>query len=176
LGIYSVNIIGLSNKLHQFEYEIGDAFFEQYGTDLISKGNFHAEVTLDKQETMISAVFTLKGTATLVCDRSLETFGFPMERRHPIVFKLGDKDEELSDEIVMIHRDTATLELGQYLFEFIVLAIPLKKLHPKFRDEVSEEDDEAANGKIVYTSESKKDNPDDDDEIDPRWNILKNLK
>ena len=49
------------------------------------------------------------------------------------MFKYGDKDEEITDEIMIIHRDTATLELGQYIYEFIALAIPLKKLHPKFQ-------------------------------------------
>ena len=35
----------------------------------------------------------------------------------------------------IIQRDTAWLELGQYIFEFIALAIPIKKLHPRFQEE-----------------------------------------
>ena len=71
----------------------------------------------------------------MICDRSLEPFDYPMQARNKIVFKYGDTDEEITDEIMIIHRDTATLELGQYIYEFIALAIPLKKLHPKFQDE-----------------------------------------
>ncbi|MBT1685653.1 YceD family protein [Dawidia soli] len=183
MGIYSVNIIGLSNTKHLFEYEIGDAFFREYGTEQVSQGHFHAEVTLDKHETFIAAEFVLKGAANLVCDRSLEPFEFPIESRQSIVFKLGDRDEEMSDEIMMIHRDTATLELGQYLYEFIALAIPMKKLHPKFQqEEATDEDEDEAEGKIVYTSETKSDDDETDndnndgDAIDPRWDILKKLK
>jgi uncharacterized protein len=178
LGIYSVNIIGLSNKKHPFEYELGDAFFREYGTeDLVSQGHFRAEVTLDKHETFIGAEFVLKGVATLVCDRSLEPFEYPIESRREIVFKFGDKDEEMSDEIIMIHRDTATLELGHYLYEFIALAVPMKKLHPKFQNETWDEEEENAAGKLVYTSETKSDDgTDDDDATDPRWDILKKLK
>jgi uncharacterized protein len=176
VGAYGVNIIGLSNKVHHFDYEIGDEFFRQYGSDLVSQGQFRAEVTLNKHETFIEADFKIKGAATLTCDRSLEPFEFPVWTTKKILFKYGESNEEISDEIIMISRDTATLELSQYIYEFIALAIPMKKLHPRYRAEELTED-ETAEGKIVYTSESSdgKDKKDDDD-IDPRWNILKKLK
>jgi uncharacterized metal-binding protein YceD (DUF177 family) len=87
-------------------------------------------------------------------------------------------NEEMSDEIIMIHRDTATLELGQYMYEFIALAVPMKKLHPKFQETEEDEDEENPEGKIVYTSsDSSGDDKDDDNNgIDPRWDILKKLK
>jgi uncharacterized protein len=177
VGAYSVNIIGLSNRVHQFEYEIGDDFFRKYGTDLVSQGRFRSEVSLNKHETFIEADFKIKGTATLTCDRSLEPFDYPIWTNKKILFKFGEKDEEISDEIIMINRDTATLELGQYIYEFIALAVPMKKLHPKFRTEGSNDEDESATGKIVYTSEPIKGEDDKtDDDIDPRWNILKKLK
>jgi uncharacterized protein len=178
VGAYSVNIIGLSNKVHHFDFEIGDHFFRQYGTDLVSQGTFRAEVALNKHETFIEADFKIKGTAVLTCDRSLESFDYPIWTTKKILFKYGEADEEISDEIIMINRDTATLELGQYIYEFIALAIPMKRLHPRFRAEELTED-ETAEGKIVYSSgssEGKGDDDKNDDDIDPRWNILKNLK
>jgi uncharacterized protein len=174
LGAYSVNIVALSNTVHDFEYEIGNKFFGEYGTDLISEGSFHVNVALHKHETFIEAEFRIKGKAVLVCDRSLDTFDFPIESNHRIVFKFGDSNEEMSDEIIMIHRDTAVLELGQYIYEFLALAVPMKKLHPRFQNETDDEED--PEGKIVYSSKKDSDDDKGDDEIDPRWNILKNLK
>jgi len=178
VGAYGVNIIGLSNKVHHFKYDLGESFFREFGTDLVSQGSFHVNIALNKHETFIEADFTIQGKADLVCDRSLEPFDFPIDSHHQIVFKFGDVNEEMSDEIVMIHRDTATLELGQYIYEFIALAIPIKKLHPRFQEAENEEDDEDTEGKIVYTSADDKKSGDNDDEdaIDPRWNILKKLK
>jgi uncharacterized protein len=176
VGAYGVNIIGLSNRVHHFEYEIGDEFFRQFGTDLVSEGRFRADVALNKHETFIEADFKIKGNATLMCDRSLEKFDYPVWVNKKILFKYGETNEEISDEIIMISRDTATLEVGQYIYEFIALSIPMKKLHPRFRAEELTED-EKAEGKIVYSSEpSKGTDQDDDDNIDPRWNILKKLK
>jgi uncharacterized metal-binding protein YceD (DUF177 family) len=172
LRAFRVNIIGLSNRVHQFNYEITDEFFGHYGTGLVSEGSFQAEVTLDKHETFIEARFLIKGTATLVCDRSLDPFKQPMKIDKKIVFKYGDADEELSDEIIMIHRDTDSLELGQYMYEFIGLEVPIKKLHPRYKDEPENADESA--GKIIYTSDSPENKNEDD--IDPRWEKLKKLK
>jgi uncharacterized protein len=173
LKAYSINIVGLSNKDHHFDFEIGDEFFKHYGADLLQEGGFFtAHVDLNKQETLIDADFKIKGTAKLICDRSLEIFDYPIETRHKMVFKFGDEDQELTDEIVIINRDAVTLQLGQYIYEFIALAIPMKKLHPKFKDE--EDEDDEVEGKIIYTSGDDK--SDDDENIDPRWEQLKKLK
>jgi len=172
LGAYSINIVGLSNKEHHFHFEFGDSFFREFGSDLVSEGAFQVDLVLDKRETFLGADFRIKGIARLVCDRCLEPFDFPVERASKIVFKYGDRNEEITDEIMIIHRDTATLELGQYMYEFIALAIPLKKLHPKFQDEGN--DDDSA-GRIVYSSEEATEDK-NGEEIDPRWNILKKLK
>jgi len=162
---FGINIIGLSNKVHHFEYEFGDEFFRHYGSDLVSAGTFRADVALNKHETFIEADFIIKGKLQLTCDRSLEVFDHPVNINSRIVFKFGDHDEEITEEIVMIHRDTATLEIGQFIYEFIGLAVPLKRLHPKFAQDESEDG-------IIYTSgeaEAEK-------EVDPRWDILKKLK
>jgi len=174
LKAFRVNIIGLSIKAHHFNFQLEDAFFKEYGTDLVSGGQFSAEVILEKKETFIGADFTLKGKANLVCDRSLEPFEEPLSIHKKIVFKYGEEEVELSDEIVVIRHDQAELDLGQYMYEFIVLEIPIKRLHPKFREEEEEEDDDSE-GKMVYTSTPDPDS-DGDDEIDPRWEQLKKLK
>lgn len=167
---FGINIIGLSNKVHHFEYEFGDEFFRHYGSELVSTGTFRADVALNKHETFIEADFSIKGTLQLTCDRCLELFDHPVSIHSRIVFKFGDHDEEITEEIVMIHRDTATLEIGQYIYEFIGLAVPLKKLHPKF----AQDDDDSDEGKIIYTSEDPQ--QENNEEVDPRWDILKKLK
>ena len=171
---YRVNIVGLANTIHHFEFEVGNDFFSRYGTQLLSEGALVAKVTLDKRETFIDATFAIKGSTKLICDRSLDPFDFPIKTEKRLVFKYGDADEEISDEIVMINRESESLELGRYIFEFIALEVPMKKLHPRYRDE--EDEDEESEGKIIYTSKSTDSDPEDGGDIDPRWEILKKLK
>lgn len=167
MGAYTVNIVGLSDKAHTFDFRIGDEFFRQYGTEILAGGDFEAKVVLDKHETFIDADFSITGKANLVCDRSLDPFEEPVNIHRKVMFKYGDEPTELTDEIVVIARDEHSLELGQLMYEFISLEIPIKKLHPRFR----QESDDDGDGKIVYKSESN-----DDKEIDPRWEKLKKLK
>jgi uncharacterized protein len=174
IAAYNVNIVGLSNKEHHFEYEFGGEFFRKYGTDILSEGKFQVSVLLNKHETFIEVDFKIKGTGRLICDRSLEPFDHPMETEEKIVFKYGEEYQEMTDEIIVIPRDTATLELGQYIYEFISLAVPLKRVHPRFLEEADEEAD--TEGKIVYSSGTAEEKKDEEEKIDPRWNILKKLK
>ena len=172
VSAFKVNIVGLTNTVHHFDFKVGNDFFSQYGTGLISVGSLKAAVTLDKHETFIDAGFHITGSVELTCDRSVDTFDYPISVSRKLVFKYGNADEELSDEIVMIHRDSESLELGQYLYEFIALEVPMKKLHPRYKEE--EEDD--SEGKIIYTSKPSADEKLEGEDIDPRWEILKKLK
>ncbi len=162
---YRVNILGLSLSIHHFEYELGVEFLKKYGTGLVSKGTFKVDVTLDKRETFLDAGFKIKGSVKLVCDRSLDEFDYPIDVSPKIIFKYGDEDKEISEDVVMIHHGSESLELEQYIYEFIALAIPMKKLHPRFENESDEE------GGIVYTSETEGKK----EETDPRWEMLKKL-
>ena len=166
---FSVNIVGLANEAHEFKYTLGKVFFDEFGKDLLEEGNFEAVVVLDKHETFIEGTFSLKGTARLVCDRSLEPFDYPLESTHKIVFKYGNEETEVTDEIVIIPHDKPSLNVGQYLYEFIGLALPMKRLHPKYQEQ--EEEDDEADGKIIYSSSTE-----NEGDIDPRWEKLKKLK
>jgi uncharacterized protein len=167
---FQVNIIGLSNKTHTFDYEFGSGFFDIYGRNLLENGQFKAQVTLAKSETMIEANFHIEGSAHLICDRSLEPFDYPMDIDKKIVFKFGQEEKELSDEIVVITREHERLDLGQYMYELIGVSLPMKRLHPKFQDDELEESD------IQLVYKSPVDDTGDDDAIDPRWEKLKKLK
>jgi uncharacterized metal-binding protein YceD (DUF177 family) len=66
--------------------------------------------------------------------------------------------------------------MAQHLFDYIGLAIPMKKLHPRF------EVDEASVGDILIYSTAQDDpsateegTGEDEGPADPRWDILKKL-
>lgn len=169
---FIVNIIGLSKKVHHFQFKLKDDFFEHYGKEVLSNGDFEAEVSLDKRETFIEADFKISGHAKLICDRSLEPFDYKININRKVIFKYGEEPQEISDEIMIITRDQDSLDLGQYMYEFIVLAIPIKKLHPDLSEE--EEIEDESNVKIVYSTSTEEEKK--EESIDPRWEKLKKLK
>lgn len=172
---YTIDIYKLANKVYQYQYQIDQNFFKNFENSLVEQGNLQAEVMLDKQENLITVGFHITGTIELECDRSLEKFDYPVIVNEKLLFQYGTEEQELTEEIVIITRNTQSINVAQYIYEFIGLAIPMKKLHPKY-----EKDDQPfIEGEIVYTSDHGEDTDDHsshDDQIDPRWDILKKLK
>ncbi|WP_323757659.1 DUF177 domain-containing protein [Roseivirga sp.] len=172
---YEIQIFKLSTGLHDFEFLLDDEFFELFDNDMISKGKLTANISLNKSETMIQTVFRIKGSIELECDRSLDLFDFPIDLERPFIYKLGNEHEELSDEVMVIPRDTQQLNVASIMFEFIGLEIPMKKLHPRFQEEDDNSEEEVL---MIYSSEDDEENEDQENEesIDPRWASLKKLK
>lgn len=161
---FLINIKGLSLKVHEFRFHIGDSFFEHFGKELVQKGNLQVELDLDKRETFLEASFVIKGSVGLICDRSLETFTHPIALESRVLFKYAAVAEEVSEDIIHITKETDQIDAGKLIYDLVGTAIPMKKLHPKFQNESN---DDA--GSIVYTSGKP------EDQIDPRWEKLKKL-
>ncbi|MBS0000007.1 MAG: DUF177 domain-containing protein [Cyclobacteriaceae bacterium] len=171
LSTYWIDIIGLTNKVHDYGYSIEDKFFRNFEGNEISKGSLKCSIELIKNDNFINMKFDISGKVELMCDRSLDPFDYPLKIKKNILFKYGEEDREIDDEIEMISRNRQGINVGQYIYEFIVTEIPMKKLHPRFSGEESKE---AADG-LIYSSGTGKD--EDDSEIeDPRWEALKKLR
>lgn len=178
LSKYNIDIYGLEDKQYDYDMESGDAFFEELEQDLIEHGQFKTHVVLNKSATMIQLRFQTKGSVTLTCDRSLETFEEPVDSDERIILKFGDHNEELTEEIEIIGRNTNRINVARYIFDFIALSLPVKKLHPSLRTEEDDFEDDEEEGTLVYTSGETEegDETEEGEKIDPRWEALKNLK
>ncbi len=168
LDRFHIDIYKLSNSSHEYDFEFGDAFFTEQEGSIIEKGSGDVHVELEKNESFIKMTIQINSKVELVCDRSLDPFDFDIDIVRNIIFKYGEEEIELDDEVVMITRDTQRLNLAQYIYEFIGLEIPMKRLHPRFNDDNN--DDE-----LVYSDEDRK-VEEDETLSDPRWEALKKLK
>ncbi|KAA0994034.1 DUF177 domain-containing protein [Dyadobacter sp. UC 10] len=179
LSKYNIDIYGLEDKQYDYDMESGDAFFEELDQDLIEHGHFKTHVVLSKSATMIQLHFHTEGAVTLICDRSLEPFEEPIDSDERIILKFGDHNEELTEEIEIINRNTNRINVARYLFDFIALSLPTKKIHPSLRtdeDELDPEDDETEATLVYSSAKNEEEEPGEDQKIDPRWEALKKLK
>ena len=117
--------------------------------------------------------FDITANVELTCDRSLELFDEEVQVEEKYIYKFGDRYEEITDEIEMIPYGADTINIAQHIYDFIGISLPMKKLHPRFRDEDIEEE-----GLLVYTSEKEEETTDEpkEQEIDPRWAALNKLR
>ena len=172
---YNVDLKGLKAELN-LEFHLDNAFFGDIEGEEFQKGNVRATVAVKKSRDIFDFTFSLAGTVVVLCDRCLDDLEIDVETANSLRVKLG---EEYADEgdIVVVPEQDGDFNIAWYLYEFIVLALPMKRVH--------------APGKCNrdMASKLKKHSPcENDDEptgnegddapfaIDPRWESLKNIQ
>ncbi|MBA3900358.1 MAG: DUF177 domain-containing protein [Bacteroidetes bacterium] len=163
---FMIPYIGLSQGEHRFEYKINELFFEELGYSEMKQGLFKINLDLLKQSSMMTLNFEIKGESTVTCDRCLDEFILPIEAEQKLFVKFGDETHEETDEIFILSRNEQELDVAQFIYEYIILAMPPVFTHPEGE----------CNPEIEKKLEELKPKNNNNDDIDPRWDILKNLK
>lgn len=184
LRSFDIEVIKFKEGSHEIDFQIDDQFFSQFeDNDLVQKGDLTARVLMHKGANLIEMEFQIAGKVRLTCDRSLEEFDQDLDIQEELIFKYGSEEKEIDENIYMITRDTPSINVAQFIYEFILLALPAKKIHPNHRNELDDEEVEAE-GLYVYIDgegdadwEDSEDGEEEEDQpVDPRWEMLKNLK
>lgn len=124
---YNIQFGGLPVGLHDFEFEIGDTFFSKIEDSEIQKAKILVKAMLTKQNNLLQVHFDINGTIDLECDRCMKEFDFPINAEADLVIKHGNP-EESTDEILVIPEGQDEFDASQYLYEYIILAIPARRV------------------------------------------------
>src|SRR5687767_12137638 len=98
---YMIRFGGLPVGIHDFEFEVGDKFFQEIENSGIEKADVKVEARLTKQNNLLTMDLWIYGTVGLDCDRCLKNFNYPIEDRAHLVIKHGNP-EDSTDEILVI--------------------------------------------------------------------------
>jgi uncharacterized metal-binding protein YceD (DUF177 family) len=160
----------LADGDHDFSFELDATFFASLEESLIETGSVLAAVVLEKKAGVLAMHFHLKGEVEVTCDRCLEAFMTGIETRQDIFVKTGETQEEIKDDVIMIHQDDHEIEVGQLLYEFIVLALPFRNIHP---DTAGGEP--GCDPEMIRRLEDHQGGQEQEDKTDPRWDALKGM-
>lgn len=169
-GIYALRISGLVEGDHDFSFELDHKFFASLEQSEIENGNVKAKVVLEKKLGLLALHFHLEGEVEVICDRCLEPFMTEILTDQVIFIKLGDNPGEIEDDVIMIHRDDHEIEIGQYLYEFILLGLPFQKIHSDDENGIPLCDPE-----MIRRLEEHQGAEEKNDQTDPRWDTLKGI-
>ena len=168
LSFYNIAFKGLSQGKHVFEYEVDDKFFVEFDGGVVDEGNVNVRVTLEKQSSLMILWFDVEGTVHVQCDRCLEMYDQPIKGLERIFVKFGEKEYTEGDDVIWVSVNDYQLNLAQLIYEFICLAVPIKRVHPDDKDGNSTCDPEMIEKLEKYVVK--------EDEIkNPVWNDLKKL-
>lgn len=158
---------GLSIGTHLFELEVNDTFFEDLDFSEIKKAKVKAEIEMIKQNNIVTLTFRMHGSVDTICDRCAKEIGMPIDFTDSVVVKHGNV-EETTDEIVVLPHGETEIDVTHYLYQFIMLALPAKRI-PCEKDEAIECDYDALDKLEDISLEEEKDS-------NPLWDKLKKIK
>lgn len=164
---YIVKFAGLPVGTHEFEFDINGTFFEQFDDCEITEANLQVVVVLLKQNNLMQLQFDINGTVNLDCDRCLIAYDFPIEASENLVVRFGNP-EDSTDEIMVINEGEGQADVSHYLFEYITLALPYRRVPCEI-----DEDFECDEDTLKKLNESS---VDEEKETNPMWEKLNKLK
>lgn len=162
---------GLKQGKHEFDFKIDNTFFESFEYNEFNSAALKLSVLLNKSSTMLELEMTATGTVNVYCDVTNEPYDQPIKSNLDLVVKFGDEFNDDNDEILILPHGEFQVNISQYAYEMLVLAVPLKKVHPGVLDGTLESEAldklEELHPKEVKEKKNK--------ETDPRWDSLKKL-
>ena len=173
---FLIPFAGLKLGKHQFEYQISNAFFENFDYDEFKNSNIKVNVVLEKKSTMLELAFKHKGTVNVPCDMTNEDFDLPIKGNMKLIVRFGEVFNNDNEELLILPHGEFQMDIAQYIYEMIVLSVPLRRIHPGIKDG-SLNTEALTKLKELTIKELKKENKEKQkqENIDPRWDKLKQL-
>ncbi|HYQ57316.1 MAG TPA: DUF177 domain-containing protein [Draconibacterium sp.] len=170
---YNIEFKGLKEGLHDYQFEVNDKFFEHFDESLVDQGKVDVKVKLEKRSAFLKLSIALEGWLVLVCDRCLDSYQQNVSLETELFVKFGEEDDfEEGDNVIWVLPEEHAINLAQIIYEYVTLSIPLRHVHP------DEEGENSCNQEMIdrLNNITQHEADDDEEEIDPRWAALKNLK
>jgi len=169
---FTIPFIGLKLGAHHYNYIIEKAFFEFFEYEDFNDAHVNVDVTLLKNTTLLELNFKISGSVNINCDLTNEPFNQTIENNFDLVVNFGDEYNDENIDILILPHGAYEINIQQYIYELIVLAVPIKRVHPGVEDgSLSSEILE----KLKELSPKLDNKIKEDKDIDPRWNTLKKL-
>jgi uncharacterized metal-binding protein YceD (DUF177 family) len=173
---FLIPFVGLKLGKHHFEYQVNNKFFEDFEYNEFQSSDIKVSLVLDKKSTMLELDFKHKGTVNVPCDLTGEEFDLPIKGKMKLIVRFGEEYNDENEELLILPHGEFEINVAQYIYEMIALSVPLKRVHPGVKDgSLESEALKKLNELKVKTVKGKKEESKQEEDIDPRWDKLKQL-
>lgn len=162
---FKISDIPVGSSSHRIEFSAEDIALEEFP---FSEGVVF--IDFERDHTSVKVDFLVEGVVQLICDRSLDSFDYPISREYAVLYRENHTEDEEDEELALRKLDLNRnqLSLSEEIRQTILLEIPIKKLHPRFLDE---------NGDPTNFDFSTNSGEEDSNGTpDNRWDVLKKLR
>lgn len=154
---------------HDFRFLVDNTFFKSLEYSEIQEGRVVVDAVFIKSERLMEMDLDFNGEVIVPCDLCGEDLVQKIDFKESVVIKTGTQQDE-DEGIIILERGETEIDISHYLYESISLSLPSKRVHEQVEGEPR------CNEALMAKINGKVDDNNNDDEIDPRWAALKNLK
>ena len=132
---YSLPIKGLRDGIHTFQFTIDHEFFNAFEDSPVQEGAIELSLVFDKRPNLFVLEFEFSGTIRSECDRCLAEINLPVDSAQQLVIKFSEEPKDDDPEVIYIHPEASDLNVAPYIYEYIVLSVPMIKVYDCEDDE-----------------------------------------
>ena len=130
---FDIAIVGLKSGKTEFEYNLGDTFFDAEKPAEFSNCKANVKLIIDKNPTFLQLKFEIGGKAEMLCNRCGNPLEIILWDDFDILVKMVDNPEEMNaqnddPDIFYISWNETHLDVHDWIYEFIQLSMPT---HPE---------------------------------------------
>ena len=166
---FKINLKALKQDETPLQWELDDSSFQQLEGAQLQSGSLHVSGSIRKAVGFFELQLHTVGTVEVTCDRCLDLMRQPIGADLNTTVKLGTEDS-YDDDVITVDETQSVLDTAWLIYESIALAVPLRHGHQPGDCNV------AMSEKLQQLSAARSSDADAQDNIDPRWAKLKNLK
>ena len=176
---------GLGQGVYTYDLQVDDRFFADFEGAPVDRADIDLTLTVDRRTREMMLEFDFAGTVATMCDRCTAAIDLPVADKRQLIVKFVANAESFEDEADMIYldADTGLFDVAPYVYEVVLLAIPMIKTYDCRTGEPPYPCDEdmlaRIDGSINSSAELDDTPPPTDEEEDDAkpgpWDVLKNL-
>ena len=164
-----IDLKGLHEGGNVFEADLDDAFFEAVGSREVSGGRLHVSLSVRQTSGFFDLTSHVAGVVRVACGLCLEDMDLPIEADNHVTVRLGSR-ETMDDDVVTVDENEGILDASWLVYEFIVLAIPIRHVHAPGKC------DPAMTKVLEELSSDRSSGEESGGAVDSRWSELLKLK
>ena len=169
LNQFVISFTGLKEGEHEYKFELEEKFFEHFEYNDFNSCQIDTTVILNKKSNLLEFNFYSKGKINLNCHVSNEPFDYDQEHNMKLVVKFSSELSDDNEELLVLPVGQTQINIAKYLFEMIVLSLPIKIIHPGVNDGSLETET------LKRLRDYESNVLENKDKSDPRWDKLKDL-
>ncbi|MEJ6588400.1 MAG: YceD family protein [Crocinitomicaceae bacterium] len=159
-----IPFVALKQGIHNFSFEVENAFFEAFPYSIIDEGFISVELSLDKKDTLMVGDYKIFGSVVSTCATCNDVVEVPINGTMTLYYKFGLEKED-DENLIVLPPEAYKFNPAQQIYELITVSLTSNPKH----------EEGECNEEVVSLIKSYQRGIEKSDDIDPRWDQLNKL-